>query len=133
MNSNVYLEKKEYLEFLRATQSSLASDNQNVHAGYFGEDRGSGDESIQAEVDDILKNKEKLLSFKDENGNWQTRRFYFQNGRYVKDGITQMFLLLLNCVLLVVTTVKFKKLAEGYDYQWMKRVIEFNKMSGRLD
>ncbi|MGV2442381.1 hypothetical protein, partial [Bacillus atrophaeus] len=36
--------EKEYLEFLRATQSSLASDNQNVHAGYFGEDRGSGDE-----------------------------------------------------------------------------------------
>ncbi|MDA2140294.1 type III restriction-modification system endonuclease [Bacillus cereus group sp. Bc256] len=69
--------EKEYLEFLRATQSSLASDNQNVHAGYFGEDRGSGDESIQAEVDDILKNKEKLLSFKDENGNWQTRRFLF--------------------------------------------------------
>lgn len=30
-----------------------------VHAGYFGEDRGSGDEAIQAEVNDILKNKEK--------------------------------------------------------------------------
>ena len=29
-----------------------------VHAGYFGEDRGSGDEAIQ-EVNDILKNKEK--------------------------------------------------------------------------
>ena len=50
-----------------------------VHAGYFGEDRGSGDEAIQ-EVNDILKNKEKCLSFKDENGNWITRRFYFQNG-----------------------------------------------------
>ena len=48
-----------------------------VHAGYFGEDRGSGDEAIQ--VNDILKNKEKS-SFKDENGNWITRRFYFQNG-----------------------------------------------------
>lgn len=69
--------EQEYLEFLRATQASLASDDQNVHAGYFGEDRGTGDEAIQAEVDDILKNKEKLLSFKDEYGNWQTRRFLF--------------------------------------------------------
>lgn len=71
--------EKEYLEFLRATQASLNLDDalQNVHAGYFGEDRGSGDEAIQLEVDDILRNKEKLLSFKDENGNWQTRRFLF--------------------------------------------------------
>lgn len=67
----------EYLSFLRATLVSLNSDNQNVHAGYFGEDRGSGDEAIQAEVDDILKNKEKLLSFKDHHGNWEIRRFLF--------------------------------------------------------
>lgn len=69
--------EKDYLEFLRATQKSLKAENQNVHAGYFGEDRGSGDEDIQAEVDDILKNKDKLLSFKDEHGNWITRRFLF--------------------------------------------------------
>jgi type III restriction enzyme len=67
----------EYLSFLRATLASLNSDEQNVHAGYFGEDRGSGDEAIQAEVDDILKNKEKLLSFKDSKGNWEIRRFLF--------------------------------------------------------
>lgn len=69
--------EKEYYDFLLATQSSLNSDNQNVHAGYFGEDKGSGDEAIQAEVEDILKNKEKLLSFKDKNGKWETRRFLF--------------------------------------------------------
>ncbi|WP_342512423.1 type III restriction-modification system endonuclease [Sporosarcina sp. FSL K6-1522] len=69
--------EQEYLAFIRATQASLASDHQNVHAGYFGEDRGSGDEAIQAEVDDILKNKEKLLRFTDDHGNWQTRRFLF--------------------------------------------------------
>lgn len=69
--------EQEYLDFLRATQANLALENQLVHAGYFGEDRGSGDEAIQLEVDDILKNKEKLLSFKDERGNWQTRRFLF--------------------------------------------------------
>lgn len=65
---------QEYLSFLQATLANLT---ENVHAGYFGEDRGSGDEAIQAEVDDILRNKEKLLSFKDERGNWETRRFLF--------------------------------------------------------
>ncbi|RKD25801.1 type III restriction endonuclease subunit R [Ammoniphilus oxalaticus] len=71
--------EQEYLEFLRATQISLAlgDDKQNVHAGYFGEDRGSGEEAIQAQVDDILKNKEKLLSFKNDKGDWETRRFLF--------------------------------------------------------
>lgn len=66
--------EQEYLSFLQRTLVDLKD---NVHAGYFGEDRGTGDEAIQAEVDDILKNKEKLLSFKDEKGNWQTRRFLF--------------------------------------------------------
>lgn len=66
--------EQEYLSFLQATLSHL---NENVHAGYFGEDRGTGDEAIQAEVNDILKNKEKLLSFKDDKGNWNTRRFLF--------------------------------------------------------
>lgn len=66
--------EQEYLSFLQATLASLS---ENVHAGYFGEDRGSGDEAVQAEVDDILKNKEKLLSFKDDKGKWQTRRFLF--------------------------------------------------------
>lgn len=69
--------EKEYLDFLQATQKSLLSEKQNIHAGYFGEDKGSGDEAIQAEVDDILRNKNKLLSFKDEYGNWITRRFLF--------------------------------------------------------
>lgn len=66
--------EQEYLSFLQATLAELS---ENVHAGYFGEDRGSGDEAIQAEVDDILKNKVKLLSFKDVTGKWQTRRFLF--------------------------------------------------------
>lgn len=69
--------EKEYLDFLEATLRSLRSDNQQVYAGYFSEDRGSGDEAIQEEVDDILKNKEKLLSFKDDQGHWITRRFLF--------------------------------------------------------
>ena len=69
--------EKEYLDFLRATLRDLKKDKQEVYAGYFSEDRGSGDEAIQAEVNDILKNKERLLSFKDKDGNWITRRFLF--------------------------------------------------------
>lgn len=69
--------EKEYCSFLKATLRSLKSDHQNVYAGYFSEDRGNSDEDIQAEVEDILKNKKKLLSFKDKDGNWITRRFLF--------------------------------------------------------
>lgn len=69
--------EKEYYEFLRATLQSLKSEHQDVYAGYFSEDRGNSDADIQAEVDDILKNKEKLLSFKDSEGKWITRRFLF--------------------------------------------------------
>lgn len=69
--------EQEYCDFLKATLESLNSEHQQVYAGYFSDDRGTKDEDIQAEVDDILKNKEKMLSFKDENGNWITRRFLF--------------------------------------------------------
>lgn len=69
--------EQEYRSFLQATLKSLQSEHQDVYAGYFSEDRGSSDADIQAEVEDILSNKEKLLSFKDKDGNWLTRRFLF--------------------------------------------------------
>jgi len=69
--------ESEYREFLKATLRSLKSRHQDVYAGYFSEDRGSSDKDVEAEVDDILRNKEKLLSFRDENGSWITRRFLF--------------------------------------------------------
>lgn len=71
--------EQEYYEFLQATLKSLNSEHQQVYAGYFSGDNGrkNQDDDIQAEVDDILKNKEKMLSFKDKNGNWITRRFLF--------------------------------------------------------
>ncbi|MBN2941223.1 MAG: type III restriction-modification system endonuclease [Streptococcus sp.] len=69
--------EKDYCSFLQATLRSLQSEHQDVYAGYFSEDRGSSDADIQAEVEDILSNKEKLLSFKDKDGNWLTRRFLF--------------------------------------------------------
>lgn len=86
------MKKKEYLEFLEATLNDLKEKQQQVYAGYFSEDHGSGDEAVQAEVNDILKNKEKLLSFKDKNGKWITRRLLFQNGLYVRVGIIPMCL-----------------------------------------
>lgn len=69
----------EYCDFLQATLNSLNSPHQKVYAGYFSGDRTTknGNEDVSAEVDDILKNKEKLISFKDEKGNWITRRFLF--------------------------------------------------------
>lgn len=69
--------EKEYYDFLKATNDSLNSEHQNVYAGYFSDDRGNSDADVQAEINDILSNKEKLLSFKDKQGNWITRRFLF--------------------------------------------------------
>ena len=69
--------EKEYRSFLQATLRSLQSEHQNVYAGYFGKDRNDTDTDIQEQVQDILNNKEKLLSFKDKDGNWITRRFLF--------------------------------------------------------
>lgn len=70
--------EKEYLQYLIATKKSLNSHAQKVHAGYFSDDRSAGKNNkvIQDEVDDILKNKKKMLTFKDNN-NWNLRRFIF--------------------------------------------------------
>lgn len=65
--------EKEYHDFLLATKKDISSSR----GAYFGSDQFSNDEVIQKEIDDILRNKEKLLSFKDSDGNWNTRRFLF--------------------------------------------------------
>lgn len=64
---------KEYLEFLKASSENISLTN----GGYFSQDNDTSDEAIQKEVDDILREKESLLSFKDENGQWNVRRFIF--------------------------------------------------------
>lgn len=64
---------KEYTSFLEASILNIKETN----GGYFAEDNSKGDEEIQKEVDQILRDKQKLLSFKDEKGNWITRRFIF--------------------------------------------------------
>lgn len=78
LTSLIQRESGEYRDYLLATLASLKSDQQQVHAGYFAEDNAKkGDDGIQAEVDDILRNKETMLQFKDDHGNWNTRRFLF--------------------------------------------------------
>lgn len=64
---------EEYADFLNASLQNISG----CRAGYFAKDNNDSDEAIAEEVDDILRNKKKLLSFKDENGNWNIRRFLF--------------------------------------------------------
>ena len=64
----------EYKDFLEKSLENITE----CHGGYFAEDAaGKGDEQIQNEVDDILRNKNRLISFKDEKGKWILRRFLF--------------------------------------------------------
>lgn len=65
--------EKEYVSFLESSLEDISSTN----GGYFAEDNSTADEDIQKEVDQILRDKQSLLSFKDEKGNWNTRRFIF--------------------------------------------------------
>lgn len=64
---------KEYISFLKASVHNIKETN----GGYFAEDNSTKDEDIKKEVDNILRDKQRLLSFKDEQGNWIIRRFIF--------------------------------------------------------
>ncbi len=64
---------EEYTDYLNASLQDIVG----CRAGYFAKDNNDSDEAIAEEVDDILRNKKKLLSFKDENGKWNVRRFLF--------------------------------------------------------
>lgn len=65
----------DYKDFLKESLYNISK----THAGYFAEDSSAKkeDEAIQEQVDKILRGKEKLLSFKDENGKWELCRFLF--------------------------------------------------------
>ena len=67
--------KKEYLDYLRESLQNISDTN----GGYFAEDSNAkkNEDKIAEEVDDILRNKEKLLQFKNGDGKWNTRRFLF--------------------------------------------------------
>lgn len=64
---------KEYVAYLRASLTDVEATN----GGYFSADNSTSDEAIQREVDDILRNKEAMLSFQTPNGEPNTRRFLF--------------------------------------------------------
>ena len=63
----------EYKDFLQASLKNISA----CSAGYFSQDNSDSDEAIAKEVDDILRNKKQLLSFKDKEGKWNVRRFLF--------------------------------------------------------
>ena len=63
----------EYAAYLRASLEDIAA----CRAGYFSQDNSDSDEAVKREVDDILRNKAKLLSFTGEKGKPNTRRFLF--------------------------------------------------------
>jgi len=63
----------EYKEFLEASLSNISA----CHAGYFSQDNSDSDEDIAKEVDIILNGKKQLLSFKGEDGKYNTLRFLF--------------------------------------------------------
>ncbi len=63
----------EYKQFLEASLANI----KECRGGYFAKDNNSSNEEIAKEIDEILHGKKKLLSFKDQNGNWILRRFLF--------------------------------------------------------
>ena len=63
----------EYREFLEASVASLPL----CHGGYFAEDKTAADEATAKEVEEILFGKKQLLSFRDDAGKWNVRRFLF--------------------------------------------------------
>jgi type III restriction enzyme len=66
-------QENEYKDYLLASKADLEA----THAGYFSQDNSSSDDAIAQEVQDILIGKKKLLSIKDEQGQFNTRRFLF--------------------------------------------------------
>ena len=64
----------EYKAYLEATLKAPHA----CHGGYFAEDKqNNSDEEIAQQVKEILHDKKQLLSFKNEDGSWNTRRFIF--------------------------------------------------------
>ncbi|WP_299304481.1 type III restriction-modification system endonuclease [uncultured Brachybacterium sp.] len=64
---------QEYVAYLKASLADVPATN----GGYFAADNSTTDEAITAEVDDILRNKEAMLSFNGADGTVNTRRFLF--------------------------------------------------------
>lgn len=62
----------EYRSYLETSLELLPK----THGGYFSKDNSDKDEKIQEEIEEILRDKIKLLSY-EHNGKWNVRRFIF--------------------------------------------------------
>lgn len=65
--------EREYIDFLEASLIDIRGTN----AGYFSRDNSTNEEDIKKEVDEILRDKKGLLSFKNKDDSWNVRRFIF--------------------------------------------------------
>lgn len=63
----------EYIEYLQASLDDVHA----THGGYFSEDNASSDDEIAEQVKTILSDKQSLMSFTNEDGTYNTRRFIF--------------------------------------------------------
>lgn len=64
---------QEYVAFLQASLQDISA----TSGGYFAVDNSTKNAAIEAEVNEILKDKQSLLAFSREDGSWHTRRFIF--------------------------------------------------------
>lgn len=65
--------EQEYKDYLKASAADISA----CHAGYFSQDNSDSDEAVAKEVQDILHNKKGLISLRNEDGTYNTRRFLF--------------------------------------------------------
>lgn len=65
--------EQEYRDYLEASVTNISA----CHAGYFSQDNSDSDEAIANEVADILHNKKGLISLRNVDGTYNTRRFLF--------------------------------------------------------
>lgn len=65
--------EQEYKDYLEASAANISA----CHAGYFAQDNSDSDEAIANEVADILHNKKGLISLRNADGTYNTRRFLF--------------------------------------------------------
>lgn len=73
INNSKDVKLQEYKSFLEVSLEDISKTN----GGYFSEDNYTSEDDVQDEVDKILRDKDFLLNFHDDKGNWNTMRFIF--------------------------------------------------------